>query len=324
MKNKLLVSLFVVVAASLAFTSCKPKSDAKDVCDDLVKASIHKSPRSLLILNGDVLAIKEYEFASASVGDNRVIYRELSFGNGAAQTKKVENLTYQYGAWDEHYTAYSMSFSPATPYASVWYRGNSFIAPDGLVFGGEGNANTARVEKWEKTLGTMLNTDWEAIFRDEFELDSVFRDSIYKHMSHGKIVRDTIKVFDHMDTLCADTTKLIYIALNRDSSHNNTGVYYQKETRAEYDSVAQAVKIIDQKESQYNFNWYFSEVSSDSKFKIILKDASTGEAKDTLDISKYKYETKVDTTTVPPTTKVTHEFLRGGLMYKRPAVNPMP
>lgn len=114
MKNKLLVSLFVVVAASLAFTSCKPKSDAKDVCDDLVKASIHKSPRSLLILNGDVLTIKEYEFASASVGDNRVIYRELSFGNGAAQTKKVENLTYQYGAWDEHYTAYSMSFSPAT------------------------------------------------------------------------------------------------------------------------------------------------------------------------------------------------------------------
>lgn len=167
----------------------------------------------------------------------------------------------------------------------------------------------------------MLNTDWEATFRDKYEVDSVFRDSIYKHMSHGKIVRDTIKVFDHLDTLCADTTACYYVKLNRDSAYKNTGFFSLTEFHVKYDSVSKTNDTSDIKIKEYDFEWYFSEVSSDAKFKIILKDASTGEAKDTLDISKYKYETKVDTTTVPPTTKVTHEFLRGGLMYKRPAVN---
>lgn len=337
MKNKLLVSLFVVVAASLAFTSCKPKSDAKDVCDDLLKTSIHKSPRSLLILNGETLTIKEYEFASANVGDNRVTYREMSFGNGAAQTKKVENLTFQYGAWDDHYTAYSLSFSPATPYASVWYRGNSFIAPDGLVFGGEASDNTARVVKWDKTLGTFLNTKWEGVFADKFVLDSVMRDSV-RYIPFPKPGHyDTIKIWTgKMDTLNADTTCTYHYEFMRDSSNNkNSGHFFQRSIRSEYDRATKTKTIISDKVlSEYDYEWYFSEVSSDAKFKIVLKDPTTGDKKDMLDISKYKYDMKVDTiitydtiitpvdTTIIPsdtiiTPIITHEFLRGGLMHKR-------
>lgn len=320
MKNKLLVTLCAAVAVSLAFTSCKPKSDAKDVCDDLLKTSLHKSPRSLLQLKGETLTIKEFEFASANVNDNRIIYREISFGNGVDQTKKVLNLTYEYGDWNDNNTGYSLTFNPATPYASAWYSGNSLITPDGLAFGGEGNANTARVEKWEKTLGTILNTDWEGTFRDKYETDSIFRDSIYKHMSHGKIVRDTIKVFDHLDTLCADTTACYYLTLNRDAEYKNTGHFNLKEFHAKYDTLNKKVDTFDIKIREYDFKWYFTSVSSDSKFVIELKNSSTGKIDDVFDISKYKYEEKYeqDTTTMVMDTIVKHEFLRGGLMFYRP------
>jgi hypothetical protein len=320
MKNKLLVTLFAVVAVSLAFTSCKPKSDAKDVCDDLLKTSLHKSPRSLLQLKGETLTIKEFEFASANVNDNRIIYREISFGNGVDQTKKVLNLTYEYGDWNDNNTGYSISFNPATPYASAWYSGNSFITPDGLAFGGEGNANTARVEKWEKTLSTFLNTKWKGVFEDELVLDSVMRDSIRTRYipSTASFVFDTIKIWTgKMDTLNRDTTCTYEFEFNRDAStFANTGTFSRTSVRSKYDRATKTADTISMEVEKYNYEWFFSEVSSDSKFKIVVVDPDTKEQKDILDISKYKYEEKQDTTTVPPTVKRTREFLRGGLTYK--------
>ena len=320
MKNKLLVTLFAVVAVSLAFTSCKPKSDAKDVCDDLLKTSLHKSPRSLLQLKGETLTIKEFEFASANVNDNRIIYREISFGNGVDQTKKVLNLTYEYGDWNDNNTGYSLTFNPATPYASAWYSGNSFITPDGLAFGGEGNANTARVEKWEKTLSTFLNTKWKGVFEDELVLDSVMRDSIRTRYipSTASFVFDTIKIWTgKMDTLNRDTTCTYEFEFNRDAStFANTGTFSRTSVRSKYDRATKTADTISMEVEKYNYEWFFSEVSSDSKFKIVVVDPDTKEQKDILDISKYKYEEKQDTTTVPPTVKRTREFLRGGLTYK--------
>lgn len=319
MKNKLLVTLFAVVAVSLAFTSCKPKSDAKDVCDDLLKTSLHKSPRSLLQLKGETLTIKEFEFASANVNDNRIIYREISFGNGVDQTKKVLNLTYEYGAWNDNNTGYSISFNPATPYASAWYSGNSFITPDGLAFGGEGNANTARVEKWEKTLSTFLNTKWKGVFEDELVLDSVMRDSIRtRFIPPMTFITDTIKIWTgKMDTLNRDTTCTYEFEFNRDAStFANTGTCSRTSVRSKYDRATKTADTLSIEVEKYNYEWFFSEVSSDSKFKIVVVDPDTKEQKDVLDISKYKYEEKQDTTTVPPTVKRTREFLRGGLTYK--------
>ena len=319
MKNKLLVTLFAVVAASLAFTSCKPKSDAEDVCSDLVKSSIHKSARSLLVLKGETLTIMEYEFASSNVNDNRLIYRELSFGNGTDQTKQEENLTYQYGAWNDHMTAYSMSVSPAKPYGMLWYSGNAFVTPDGLRIGGEGSDNTARVAKWEKTLGTFLNTKWKGVFADKFVLDSAMVDSIqfvpFPRPGHY----DTIQVWTgKMDTLNADTTCTYEYEFNRDATTlKNTGVCTITSIRSTYDREAKKADTISVEVETYNYEWYFSEVSSDSKFAIIVKDANSGKQKDILDITKYKFEQKTDTTTVPPTVKTTHEFLRGGVTYKR-------
>lgn len=320
MKNKLLVTLCAAVAVSLAFTSCKPKSDAQDVCDDLLKTSLHKSPRSLLQLKGETLTIKEFEFASANVNDNRIIYREISFGNGVDQTKKVLNLTYEYGDWNDNNTGYSLTFNPATPYASALYSGNSFITPDGLAFGGEGNANTARVEKWEKTLGTFLNTKWKGVFEDELVLDSVMRDSIRTRYipTTGTFVFDTIKIWTgKMDTLNRDTTCTYEFEFNRDAAFSNTGTCKRTSVRSTYDRATKTADTISMEVENYNYEWFFSEVSSDSKFKIVVVDPDTKAQKDILDISKYKYEEKQDTTTVPPTVKITHEFLRGGITYKR-------
>ena len=211
MKNKLLVSVFVGAIAVFAFTSCETKSDVKDVCTDMIKSTLHKSPRSLVQFDNDhdKLTISEYEFLGG-VNDNRIVYRTLTFGNGVYEPKSVDTLTYEYGEWNEHGTAFSLLLTPRAgdPY-TLKYEGNAFIAPDGRAFGGADANNTARVEKWEKTLGTLLNTDWEATYRGKFTMDSIFRDSI-KAIYVGPPIMfkyDTLKIFTgKMDTLAADTT----------------------------------------------------------------------------------------------------------------------
>ena len=61
----------------------------------------------------------------------------------------------------------------------------------------------------------------------------------------------------------------------------------------------------------FDYTWFFSSVSSDSKFKITLVDDQDKEQSEVLDISKYKYDVKYveDTTTMTIDTIVTHEFL---------------
>ena len=61
MKNKLLVSVFALAIVAFAITSCeKPKTDVTAVCSDMIKSSLHKTPRSLVSLEGEVLTIEEY------------------------------------------------------------------------------------------------------------------------------------------------------------------------------------------------------------------------------------------------------------------------
>lgn len=323
MKNKLLVTLCAAVAVSLAFTSCKPKSDVTDVCGDMVKTSMHSSPRSLLLLNGETLTIKEFDFASSSVNDNRIIFREISFGNGTEQSKTVLNLTYSYGAWNDNNTGYSLTFNPATPYASAWYRANAFITPDGLTFGGDGN-NVARVEKWEKTLSSFPNTDWTATFMDEISYDSVFQykyDTTYLPPTFIDFVIDTIKKFDSLKIRNADTTCTYDYVFNRDSSTYANSCHLKRTgVRSKYNAETGKPDTINLDVKDFDYTWFFSSVSSDSKFKITLVDDQDKEQSEVLDISKYKYDVKYveDTTTMTIDTIVTHEFLLNGLMFKRP------
>ena len=86
MKNKLLVSVFATAVAAFAFTSCE-KNEAPSVMDvnsDMVKESIHKTTRSLALLDGEVLTMEEFEFPGG-VNDNRLIYRTIAFGTRHAQ-----------------------------------------------------------------------------------------------------------------------------------------------------------------------------------------------------------------------------------------------
>lgn len=308
MKNKLLVILFATVVA-FAFTACKDKSDVLGVNDDLVKVTMHKSARSLVELKGETLSITEYEFASPNVNDNKLVCRTLSFGNGTYTPKNVENLTYEYGEWNESYTAYSLLVTPTTgaPY-TMWFGSNAFKLPDGRAIGGEGMDNTARVEKWEKVLKTFPNTNWEATFRDEFVLDSVFRDSIRtRFIPPMTFITDTIQIFDHMDTIGADTTCHYYVNFLRNPSFKNTGTLHSISVRSKYDKATKTTDTLSVVDTEYDFDWYFSEVSSDAKFTVVLKNVVEGEEGDIFSISKYK----LDSVGEPS------EFLRGGATFKR-------
>lgn len=306
MKNKLLVSVFAMVAA-FAFTSCESKSKVMDVCDDLIKQSLHKSARSLVELDGQTLTITEFEFLGG-VNDNRMVHRAISFGNGVYEPKKVDTLVYEYGEWLENNTKYSLYVTPPTgePY-TLWYQGNAFLTSDGKAIGGEGTNNTARVEKWEKVINTLPNTAWEFLFKDEFVMDSVFRDSIRVTLIPPMSFKfDTLKIFDHMDTLSADTTCLFRYEFNRDAdSKKTTGRLYMKGIRSTYNRETKQAEVVKETESEVAFNWYFADVSSDSKFLITALSNTEGVDDQNFSISKYK----LDSIGLPK------EFMLGGVTY---------
>lgn len=311
MKNKFLLTVFAMATAVFAFTSCETKSNVTDVCSDMVKESLHKSARSLVQLDGQSMTVSEYEFPGG-VNDNRLVYRTLSFGNGVNKPKQIDTLTYEYGEWQEKNTVFTLFVTPRSgePY-SLLYKSNSLVTSDGRAYGGEGTSNTARVDKWEKTLRSIPNTDWEGIFRGEFVVDSIFEDSIRKTFIPPMTIRyDTIKVFKgKMDTINADTTCLCRLVLNRDANtFANTGHYYTKSVRSRYDRETQKVIIISEVEKEYDCTWYFSDLTSDSKFVITLK-GTNGNDVDVLNISKYKTDDDGNA----------QEFLQNGLTFTRPA-----
>lgn len=294
MKNKLLVSVFLAALAAFAFTACKSKSDVKDVCTDLLKETLHKSARNLYQLNGESLTISEYEFPSTNVNDNRLVYRTISFGNGTNSAKVVDNMTYEYGEWSEDATKFSLIVTPSNgaPY-TLWFRSNAFYAPDGRVFGGEGARNVARVEKWEKIINSLNNTDWEAKFQDEFVLDTIYKDSVRQIPVPPMGVRyDTIKVpTGEFDTLSADTTCTFKYLFNRDATtFANTGHFKSVSVRTKYDrEKAKTDTIGTPVVSEFDFEWFFSDVASDSKFTIVVRNTTAEEANKILNISKYQF-----------------------------------
>lgn len=290
MKNKLLVSVFAVAIAIFAFTSCETKSPSvTDVCTDMIQESLHKTPRSLTQLDGQVLSVEEYEFAGG-VNDNRLIYRSLVFGNGAYSPKSVDTLLYTYGEWQEHNTQFTLNVTPKTgdPYVLI-YRGNALITPDGKVIGGEATDNVARVEKYEKVIGCLPNTKWEGLFEGEYVLDSVFRDSIRTIFIPPMTFKtDTIKIFDRMDTVSADTSCYYTLEFNRNAtSFANTGHYYQKEVRSKYDKKTRVCDTISVKVKEYDSSWSFASFSSDSRFVIGFLSATAGVEGDQISISKF-------------------------------------
>ena len=311
MKNKLLVSVFALAIAAIAFTSCKHESDVTEVCEDLVKVSLHKSARSLLQLKGETLTVSEYEFPSQNVNDNRLVFRTITFGNGVYEPKKVDMLTYEYGEWNEDYTKFSLYVTPSNG-EPLWYMGNALITSDGRVYGGEGSNNTARVEKFEKAINNFSNTDWEATFMDEITYDSIFDiriDTIALPPTFDEYRYDTIKTFVRLDPIAADTTCKYEYAFNRNATtYANTGSCILTSTRSKFDPKTRTADTISVDVKVYDIKWYFSEVSSDSKFTIVWKSTTAPEQGDELSISKFKLDS----------VGVASEFLLKGLTFKRP------
>jgi len=289
MKNKLLVSTFAVGIALLAFTSCEQKTDVMGVCSDLVKESLHSTPRSLVKVEGHSISIVEYEFAGG-VEDNRLLYRSILFGDGEFSSKKVDTLLYTYGEWEEHNTQYYLTVTPkeGDPYKLI-YKGNTLITPDEKLIGGEATDNVARVEKLEKVINNLPNTKWEGLYEGDYVLDSVFRDSIRDiFIPPMTFIKDTIKIFDRMDTVSADTSCYFMIEFNRDATtFANTGHYYRKEIRSKYNLTTHTCDTISVKVKEYDSNWFIDGFSSDSRFSIGFLSATPNVIGDQLNITKF-------------------------------------
>jgi len=306
MKNKLLVSVFAAVVGAFALTSCETKTNVMGLCDDIVKESLHKNPRSLVKIDGQKITIYEYEFMGG-VNDNRLIYRSIGFGNGYNQPKTEEIQTYEYGEWGEANNSYILNVTPPSgaPYQLV-YVGNALVMPNGIAVGGESSNNLARVEKFSSVLTTIPNTAWESTFKGKYVMDSVFRDSIRQiYIPPMTFITDTIKIWTgEMDTIAWDTTCYYSFSLNRDAAYNNTGTFYVKSVSSKYNRETGKSDTLSVDELKYNYHWYFSDVTSSSKFVINL-DNDAEEPGDTLSISKYK----LDETGKPA------EFLLGGMTF---------
>jgi hypothetical protein len=289
MKNKLLVSVFAVGIALFAFTSCEQKSNVMGVCSDLVKESIHGTPRSLVKVDGHALSIEEYEFLGG-VNDNRLLYRSIAFGDKVFNSKKVDTLQYTYGAWEEQNTQYYLMVTPKSgePFKLI-YRGNALITPEGKIIGGEATDNVARVEKFEKVINCLPNTKWEGVFEGEYVLDSVFRDSIRtRFIPPMTFIYDTIQIFDHMDTVSADTSCYYKLEFNRDATTlANTGHFYCKEVRSKFNKQTRVCDTLSVKVKEYDSQWFIDGFTSDSRFSIGFLSANPGVIGDPLSISKF-------------------------------------
>ncbi len=317
MKNKLLVSVFAVAIAALALTSCEPKSDVMAVNTDLLKGTLHgvntgtSAARGYSQLDGATLLIAEYEFPSKNVNDPILLHRVIAFGDGAFESKQVDTLNYEYGEWQDQGTVFTLYVTPKSgvPYV-LKYNGDALVGPDGRVYGGSSAANSARVEKWEKVIATLPNTDWRAEYRGDFVLDSVFRDSIQFKPFPRPGHYDTIPWFDHMDTVAADTTCEYKWSFKRDlASLANTGHFYQKEIRSKYDRETKMIDTISIIENQFDFHWMFSEVSSEKKFTVQLMKTTLPEFEgEKLSISKFELDSVGDASS----------FLLEGITYTRP------
>lgn len=297
-----------IILVAFVVVSCQQKTDVTGICDDLLKGSLHKSARSLTQYDEEEkkFTISEYEFLGG-VTDNRLVYRTIAFGDGVFAPKSVDTLLYEYGAWNDANTRYSLFITPRTgdPY-TLWYSGNSFTTPDGRIIGGEGVNCTARVEKWEETLTSIQNSDWKAYYKGEWEADSVFRDSIREIFMPSSMtwLYDTIRVSDKMDTLNADTTCTFRISLKRDpETLANTGHFYKRSVRSVYNRETGMPDIKNETVKEYDFRWHFSDVSSGAKFVIELVSTTPGVTGDQLSISKYSKTGK------------NISFLLGGLTY---------
>lgn len=312
MKNNLLLSVIAVLVAALALTSCEQPSNVTEVCTDMVKQSMHKSARSLAQFDSTTLtlAFYEYEFLGG-VDDNRLAYRTIGFGHGFDQPKKVDTLTYEYGEWGEGNTSFSLYVTPPAgePY-TLWYEGNAFITPDGKKIGGDGMNVLARVEKWEEVLASFPNNEWEGTYRAEFVTDSIFRDSIKAiFIPPMTFLYDTIKVFDKLDTVSADTSCYYRFELKRDPvTFANTGHFYKKSVRSTFDRETRTETIVSEAVTEYDCVWSFADVSSDAKFVVLLQNANDEKQKEQMSISKYKTDEAGKAI----------EFLLGGVKYKHP------
>ena len=291
MKNKLLVSVFAVGIAVFALTSCETKSNVTEVCTDMVKESIHSTPRSLVEVEGQTqtLSILEYEFFGG-VNDNRLLRRSIAFGNGSFAPKVVDTLIYTYGEWEEHNTQFYLNVTPKSGETyKLIYRSNSLITPEGQVIGGEGTDNVARVEKLEKVINKLPNTKWEGVYEGKFVLDSVFRDSVRTtFIPPMTFVTDTIRVFDRMDTVAADTTCYFILEFNRDATTlANAGRYYSREVSSKYDKKTHTCDTISVEIKEYDSKWFFDAFTSDSRFSINFISTTPGVEGDELGISKF-------------------------------------
>ena len=141
-------------------------------------------------------------------------------------------------------------------------------------------------------------------------MDSIFRDSIRTtYIPPMTFIVDTIKIFTgKMDTLSSDTTVFYKLTVNRDAACKNTGHFYMKSARTEYNRDTKTADTISFYVKEYDFDWYFSDVSSDAKFSINLESKTDGQKGDQLDISKYKTDSL----------GVASEFLCRGAMFYRP------
>lgn len=318
MKNKLLVSVFAVGIA-LAFTSCETKSDVMAVNTDLLKGTLHgansgtSAARGFVQLDGSTLLLAEYEFPSKNVNDNHLLFRTIAFGDGTSTPKRVDSLTYEYGEWKDKSTVFTLLVTPPTdaPY-ELKYNGDALIEPSGRVFGGSAAANVARVEKWEKVIATFPNTDWEGTYEGNFVLDSIFRDSIRTtFIPPMTFITDTIQIFDHMDTVSADTTCYFKLIFERNATTlANTGHFYSKAIRSKYNHETKESTVITEKITEYDFRWMFTEVSSDKKFVVTITNTAAGSKEEALSISKYELDSE----------GVASDFLLDGITYTRPVL----
>lgn len=301
MKTKLLLFVMAVAIGFTCFTSCKPKGEITDTCNNLAAENFAKTAiRSGSVLNDGILTIIDYKLvlAEGSAKPNQIVRQVMKYGDGLKCVTEPQTFSFEQKEVVEKGTGIYYLFTPiestagitdplmkTEPYKVIYFS-NSIIE-EGVTAA----AGVSKIDVLENVDTLFANSRWN-FAKKEYWKDTTYRDSLQYTIV---VKKDPVTGKKYADTVRIDTLHIIDIkeaGLKADTSVTmtfsrdpitliNTGhmsIFGATFTR---DSLPLSVTVLED-----DFTWVITEIINAKKFNVeLLKKGAT--EPEVLPISKF-------------------------------------
>ena len=313
MKNKLLVSAFAVALVTLAFTSCKEKTDFDAICDNLSKQTLKGYFSGAEVMEDDmVLNLIQFNFAS----DGTVERTVMALGDSVYEAPATRKFSsWEFGEYCDGNASRYLTLIPeggGEP-LRVKYCIGGILEENQPMASDKNNKVKDIATSQESITGKKWHGEDTVFFKIDTIINVTKYDTTYtykpKKDDDGKTMKDSDGHVIYEQTIKSITETIVptkmkwaiapktinvrTLELNRDaSSYENTGKWYMVAKEYEMDSVRTITTKSDTL-SSYDFHWSFVSYLSSSSFVI-----QAVQADGTTELFDIKFDAKVPSVTV--------------------------